>query len=199
MADPSWGTCLTCGDATPPGALVCPTCGKEGPVTPAELASRPKNSRLRLRLHKWLRGSIVIGVVVALAAAIVPAALSGPPSVDDPLSVTTSYTVTAGHYAVLSGQITGEDYVLGNYSVVSPPGAIADLAIYNSTEFATFVNDPASATPAYAENSTSARIVFSALETDTYYLVWQNPYAASTGLTLVVYVHTEYQSNVNVQ
>lgn len=199
MGEPTWGTCLTCGDATPPGAERCPACGKEGPFRTADVASVPSRTRWRLRLHRWFRSSLVAGVAVALAAVLIQAAWTGPPTVADPLSVAHGYTVAPGHYAVLSGQITGEDYILGNYSVVTPPGAIADFAIFNSTEYARFVANPVTAAPAYAENSSSARIVFSALETDTYFLVWQNPYSPATGLTLTLFVHTEYQSNVNVQ
>ncbi|MCI4363765.1 MAG: hypothetical protein L3K13_05620 [Thermoplasmata archaeon] len=200
MGEPlTWGTCATCGDATPPGALTCPTCGKADPTRTRSSATGTPQLRRRLALHKWLRVIVVVGIAGGLTVVMVQAAFTGPPQVADPLSGTWSYSVAPGQYAVLSGQIVGEDYIIGNYTVVSPPGALAVFSVFNSSEFTAFAEHRASSSAQPPLNESASRIVFNAPYSDTYYFVWQNPYAPSTGIHETLYASTQYQSNVAVQ
>jgi hypothetical protein len=199
MGEPgAWGTCATCGDATPPGATVCPTCGKADPNRTQGPPGGARQLRRRLALHKWLRILLVVGVAGGLTVVMVQAAFTGPPQVADPLTGTWSYSIGPGDYAVLSGQIVGEDYVIGNYTVVSPPGALAIFSVFNSSEFTVFAEHGAIAPQQPSLNASASRIVFNAGYSDTYYFVWQNPYAPSTGIHERLYASTEYQSNVAV-
>ncbi|MCI4335055.1 MAG: hypothetical protein L3K04_05470 [Thermoplasmata archaeon] len=200
MGEPGvWGTCATCGDATPPGAAQCPTCGKADPTRSLQGPTPSPRLRRRLLLHKLLRVAIVVGIAGGLTVVMVQAALTGPPQVADPLSGDWSYSVAPGRYAVLSGQIVGEDYVIGNYSAVQPPGALTVFSVFNSSEFTLFAAHHSAQPVQPAINSSGARIVFNAPYTDTFYFVWQNPYPPATGITEALYAHTEYQSNVAVQ
>ncbi|MCI4345606.1 MAG: hypothetical protein L3K07_02465 [Thermoplasmata archaeon] len=200
MAEPgAWGTCATCGDATPPGVATCPTCGKADPTREFASPTGTRQLRRRLLLHKWLRVLVVTGIAAGLTLVMVQAAFTGPPQVADPLTGTWSYTVAPGQFAVLSGQIVGEDYIIGNYTVVSPPGALAIFSVYNSSEFTAFEQHRASATAQPPLNTSASRIVFNAAYSDTYFFVWQNPYAPSTGIHETLYASTQYQSNVAVQ
>ena len=55
----------------------------------------------------------------------------------------------------------------------------------------------APATPAYSISpAPTGRIIYSALYTDEYYFVFENPYPVSSGLALTVYITTQYESNV---
>ena len=174
-ADPGrWGTCTTCGDATPPGALRCPTCGKVQPAESGATVPGPKVRR-RLRIHRSFRVIVVAGIAIALAGVMALAAYQGPPVAADPLTGHWLYRIDPGNTSVLSGAVTGGDYVTGNYSVLDPPGARLVLQVFNSTEYGRFARG-LPATPAQVPaNASSALIDFSAVVTDTYYFVWSNP------------------------
>jgi len=201
MPDPvaSYGTCTYCGDAFPPGGTACPTCGNPGSVARGASGGLPKRTRYRLRLVQGVRGAIIVGVVVGLAYLMVSAAVTPPPSAPDPLTTSELLWVGPGNFTALSGEITGGDYVVGNYTVVNPPGAPITLLVFNSTAFTLFVaHGPAS--PLYnASGESSARLLFSAPYTDTYHFVWVNGFAPTTRLVLGIYVVTNYESNALVE
>ena len=194
--DPTWGMCRYCAVAVPPGARTCPECGAPDPIASRDLPRVQKPLRRRLRTVNFLRSLIVVGISVALAYTMITLVLAGPPAVPDPLTTAGSYTIGPGNYTILSGAITGGDFVIGNYTTTNPLGTNLELAVYNSTEWVQFLNgqDPA---PLYSIAPTySARIVFSAEYTDTYTFVFTNPYAPTTGLSIVAYITTTYESNV---
>jgi hypothetical protein len=141
---------------------------------------------------------VAIGIgALALAYFVGGAALNGAPSYPDPLTGTWTHTIPAGQVVSLSGSISGEDYVAGNFSVLTPPGAQVVFAVYNSSEFATLSGAPRDASPAQPPVSGSyGRIVFAAPYTDTYYLVWKNPYPVTSGIAVTIYVTTDYRANV---
>jgi hypothetical protein len=193
----TWGTCSYCGVAVPAGATKCPICGAEGPVPAGEMGRAPKPVRRRIRLTATLRTLIVVAVAVGLVYTLVAAVLSGPPTVPDPLTTAATYTLAPGNFTVISGNITGGDYVQGNYTAVSPPGIEVAVAIYNSSEWSWFTNGTGS--PGVQWNNTpdaEGAIVFAAPYTDTYYIVIANPLPEASGITLQVYVATTYESNV---
>jgi len=193
----TWGLCSFCGGAVPPEAKKCPICGADGPVRAGQLASAPKRVRRRIRVSGTLRSVIVVAAVVALGYAMVGAVLSGPPVVADPLTTSGTYTLGPGNYTVLSGNITGGDYIQGNYSSVTPPGMDISVAVYNSSEWNWFTNGTGN--PGTQWNNTpawSGPIVFAAEYTDTYYFVFSNPLPPSSGITIEIYVSTEYESDV---
>lgn len=196
-APEEWGACSFCGGAVPPDAKVCPICGADHPVRAGEFASAPKRVRRRIQLSGTLRSVIVVGVVAALAYALISAAVQGPPVVADPLTTSGTYLLGPGNYTVIEGNITGGDYVQGNYSAVTPPGMDISVAIYNSSEWSWFTNGTGSSgvqwnnTPAW-----SGPIVFSAPYTDTYYFVFSNPLPMTSHVTIEIYVATVYESNV---
>ena len=79
---------------------------------------------------------------------------------------------------------------------VHPAGVNIAVAVYNSSEWSSFVAGGAPA-PLYSVAPTyTAEIVYSPDVTDTYYFVFTNPYAPSTHLTVGVYIATLYNSNV---
>src|SRR5271156_3400893 len=125
MATPdrvTWLTCRYCGGAVPPDGSICPTCGQNLTVATDKIASLPTPARRWLRLTQLVRIAIVVGVAVGLAYAIVSAAYTGPPTVADPLTTAGTYTIGPGNFTYLSGWITGEDYIDGNYTVLDPVG-----------------------------------------------------------------------------
>jgi hypothetical protein len=193
-----WGSCAFCGDAVPPEAKICPTCGKEQ-GTPAEraLEARRPAARRRAALLRWLRVLVVVGIVVAIGWAIISAEISGPTTYSDPLTGAWTFTVPAGGYHLLAGNITGEDYITGNFTVETPIAAQVMVYIYNSTEFGAFYSDqPAQAAQPPYTNVTHAYIVFSAPYTDEFFFVFENPYPASSNITEKLYVTTTYETNV---
>ena len=192
----SWGTCTLCGDAFPPGATSCPTCGYGRSVTDGSAQALPRRERWRLRSVQSLRVAIVVGVVGFLAYLLVSAVASGPTTYADPLTDATSYTIAPGTFAVLSGAITGEDYVVGNFSVTNPAGAQVTLLVMNDSEYAAFLQHQSETPLQTFPPSSSSRIVFAAPYTDTFHFVFENLYPASSGLDLSVYVVTNYESNV---
>lgn len=196
--EPRWGSCSFCGDAVPPDAKICPTCGKEQ-GTPADRADRARSRPYRRRATalRWLRALVVVAIVAGIGWAIVSAEISGPTTYADPLTGAWTFTVPPGAWSLLAGNITGEDYVTGNFTVESPVAADVMVLIYNSSEFAAFYSHEKAQTavPAYS-NVSSARIVFSAPYTDEFYFVFENPYASSSHLTEKIYVTTTYETNV---
>ena len=191
----AWGTCRLCGDAVPAGAAECPTCAQS---TTAALPTK----MLRRRSGPWLklvqsvRVLLVLGVVVGLSIVLLQAVWSGPPSYPDPLTTQGTHLVPAGNISYLSGSITGEDYITGNYTVLSPVGANVTFAVYNVTEFIAFYHHEVAQPQLLIHGHSSGRIVFAAPYTDTFFFVWENPFPASTGLNENVYVVTTYETNV---
>ena len=190
-----WVTCGFCGAAGPPGAS-CPICGAAQPVVNREIPGLPRRRRYRVRLLQVTRVLVVVAVVVGLAVAIGSAVWSGPPTFPDPLTTRGTLSIPAGHFAYLSGWITGEDYIDGNFSVVAPAGVPINFAVYNSTQFAAYSHGRAAATIWSTNQQPDARIIFAAPYTDTFYLVFQNPYPATSGINVAVYEVTNYQTNV---
>ncbi len=193
----TWGACRFCGVAVAAGALRCEICGADRPVTASELPRASKSVRRRIQLTGILRSLIVIGVVVTITYAIVSAVIAGPPVLTgDPLTTSGTYLVNPGNYTVIWGEITGGDYVIGNFSSVTPAGTNIALLVYNTSEWMAFEHGA----PAVAAWSLAAtpdgRIVYSAPVTDNYYFVFTNPYPASSHLAIAVYITTQYESNV---
>lgn len=186
--------CSWCGDAGPGGGVPCPTCGHpSAPNAPG--LPKPPLSR-RGKTLKWLRVLAVVVVVLGVADAIIAAVQTGPPNIPDPLTTEGTYVIGAGNFSAISGNITGEDYIVGNFTVVNPPTDRVTFEVFNSTEYARFVAGE-NATPADSIAPASASpIVFPAPYTDTFYLTFVNPYPSSTHLELTVYVATQYESNV---
>ena len=193
----TWGSCGFCGVAVPAGATQCGICGADRPVPAGEAATAPKSVRRRIRLPAGLRSVIVVGVAVALAYTLISAVLAGPPNVPDPLTTAGTYLIGPGNFTVLSGNITGGDYIQGNYSSMNPPGMNLGVAIYNSSEWSWFTNGTgAQGTQWNNAPSSSGAIVFSAAYTDVYYFVFSNPMPPNSGITIEVYIATVYESNV---
>jgi hypothetical protein len=181
----------------PPEAKICPICGAGGPVRADQLKKAPKKVRRRIQLSGTLRSIIVIAAVIGLAYAMIAAVLSGPPVVADPLTTSGMYTLGPGNYTVLSGNITGGDYIQGNYSSVTPPGMDISVAVYNSSQWNWFTNGTGN--PGTQWNNTpawSGPIVFAAEYTDMYYFVFSNPLPLASGITIMIYVSTVYESDV---
>jgi hypothetical protein len=137
----------------------------------------------------------VVVVILGIAWATLAGAITGPPTYADPLTTSGWQTVGAGKFTYLSGAVTGEDYIQGNYSVANPPGAPLTLEVFNSTDFPAFAAH-AAATPLLTLNGSAEPFAFAAPYTDTYYFVLVNSFAPSTGIDLHVYVSTNYESNV---
>lgn len=202
MTDPArpsaeWGACRFCGVANPPNATKCEICGAEHPVAASELATAPPAVRRRIKLTGWLRAFIVVVVVVGLTYTLVGVVLSGPPNVPDPLTTAAMYAIGPGNVTVISGEITGGDFVIGNWTAVSPPGSNITIVVYNQTQWSSYLGGTLPGTPQWSNAGvTTGRIIFSAPVTDNYYFVVGNPYPVASHLTVDVYVTTEYQSNV---
>jgi len=181
----------------PPTGGPCPTCGEvRPPVRAAEYPRLPTPLRKRMKLLRAIRVAIVVAVVVGVAWDIGSSVLAGPTTFADPLTTKGTLTVDAGTYTYFSGAITGEDYIDGNYTVVQPLGVPIDFAVYNSTGFQDFV-DGQPASPIWSTtNATSSRIIFAAPYTDTFSLVFENPYPLNSGINVTVYETTSYQTNV---
>jgi hypothetical protein len=193
----TWGACRFCGVAVPAGANACPICGADRPIPAAEIAHAPRGVRRRIRLAAAFRTLIVVGVAVLLAYTLITLVLSGPPNVVDPLTTVGTYAIGPGNYTVISGNITGGDFVVGNYTSLTPPGIDIGVAVYNSSQWQWFTTG--SGAPGVQWNNTptyDGRIIFSAPYTDMYYFVFSNPLPPSSHLTVAVYVTTEYESNV---
>ncbi len=192
----AWGACRFCGVAVPPGSPTCTICGEKAPLSATEIPTAPKKVRRRLFMTGAFRTVIVVGVIVALAYAMISAVLTGPPVAADPLTTSGMYVLGPGNTTVISGEITGGDYVIGNYSAVNPPGVNVTLVVYNSTQWTTVITGGLPGTPQWSASPGSAvRIIYSAPVTDTFYFVFGNPYPTWSHITIDVYIVTEYESN----
>ncbi len=192
----TWGACPSCAAAVPPGATVCPECQADGTVAAAEIRTAPRSTRHRLLAMRLLRATAIVAGIAVVAWAMIVPALSGPPNVSDPLTTSGTYSIAPGASTVLSGNITGGDYVVGNFTTVNPAGTTITVAVYNSTEWSLVFNG-SEATPAWSlAASASGRIVYSPLYTDLFYFVFSNPYPPSSGINITAYIATEYESNV---
>ncbi len=198
-ADPpanTWGVCRFCGVAVPPAAANCTICGADHPLGAAEVRRASTGLRLRIRFIGWVRSLIVIGVVGLLAYSLVSTVIQGQPNVPDPLTTAGTYTIGAGNFTLISGEITGGDFVIGNFSSVAPNGASLQLEVYNTTEWDLFLShQPASAAYSIAPYPTG-RIIYSAPYTDNFYFVFENPYATASHIAVTAYITTTYESNV---
>ncbi|MGI0054884.1 MAG: zinc ribbon domain-containing protein [Thermoplasmata archaeon] len=197
IAEGTWGECLYCGDAVPPGSKVCPICGAENPIRASQIPIAPKKIRRRLKGLGALRTAMVVGAILLLAYAVISPVFSGPPVIADPLTASGTYFISTGNSTVLAGEVTGADYILGNWTVLAPFGTSVGLTVYNSTEY----NDSLHGIPtgnqlSYAP-ANEQNIVFTAEVTDTYYFVFANPYPLSSGLNLTVFISTAYTPSVN--
>jgi hypothetical protein len=190
-----WGTCALCGEAFPPNGAKCPTCGALQSVRPGATESLPTRTRRRYKFVMALRVLVVVVVILGLAWATLSGAISGPPTYQDPLTTSGWQNVTAGNFTFLSGPVTGEDYIQGNFSVDNPPGAPITLLVFNSTDFPDFAAH-APSIPLLEQNGSDQAFAFAAPYTDTFYFVFVNTFAPSTGLDLHIYVNTAYESNV---
>jgi hypothetical protein len=195
-AAPPWGVCRFCGVAVAAGATHCGICGAADPLPAADVSKAPRPVRRWVRLTHGVRVLAVVVVVVGLAYALIPAALSGPPNVPDPLTTSGVYSIAAGGFVLLTGEMTGGDYVVGNYSTMAPAGTSLQVAVYNATGWSTFVNGTPAAPAWSIPAQPGARIIFSAPYTDTYYFVFENPYPAASGVKVTAYIGTQYESNV---
>ncbi len=194
-----WSTCATCGDATPPGASACPTCGQAVPPV-AERAAPGPRARKRFRIHRALRITLIAGVAVGLIGVMGWAIYTGPPVAADPLTSSWSLPIGPGNFSYFSGEVNGGDYITGNFTVVSPPGALVDFEVFNGSSFAAFAHGTAGADPQDAPvRATSGLVDFAAEYTTTYYFVWINPYAPASHIDIVVYANTQYMSSVVVE
>ena len=195
--DPAaWRTCRYCGGAVPPEGPICPTCGQNSTVATDQISTLPAPARRWLRVTQAVRVAIVLAVAAFLAYAIVGAAWTGPPTITDPLTTAATYTIAPGNFTYLSGAITGEDYIDGNYTIISPVGTQLDFTVYNASSFLEFyAGQPA--VPQWNQTGPDiGTIVFSAPYTDTFFLVFTNPYLPTSGIVMTVYIVTNYQSNV---
>jgi len=165
-------------------------------VTPQQIPHLPRWQRRRVRLAQGLRAFIVVGVVVALALALLDAVWTGPTTFADPLTTQGSYTVAPGNYTVLSGWITGEDYIAGNYTVVNPVGTVVVLEVFNSSSFEQFVQGQPATPQWITTNDSASPIIFAAPYTDVFYFVFENPYNVGSGIVQTLYITTTYESNV---
>jgi hypothetical protein len=195
-ADPTWGACRFCAVAVPPGAETCPICGAQDPIRASEMPTVSRRQRRRLRATGVFRSLIVIAVAMGLAYTMISLVATGPPVVADPLTTDGLYFLSPGNYTILSGEITGADFVIGNFSSSAPVGLDVELAVYNSTQMPQFLKG-LSPIPQYTLGpSPTGRIVFSAPYTDEFYFVFTNPYSAASHLGYVVQITTTYESNV---
>lgn len=153
--------------------------------------------RRRLLLLRTLRVLVVVAIVVSIGWAIISAEISGPTTFPDPLTGVRTLTVTPGGWSYFAGNITGEDYLTGNFSVMTPPGANVTVWVYNASEFGDFLIHEVAhpAAPPYT-NVSAARIVFAAPYTDKFYFVFGNPFPVGSDLTERVFVTTTYETNV---
>ncbi len=194
--DDTWGACRFCSVAVAPNDKVCPECGAPDPIRAAEVATLPKSVRRRQKATNLLRTLVVIGIAVGLGYTLLSTLIAGPPVVDDPLDTQGLYTIGPGNYTIISGDITGGDFVIGNFSTTAPAALDVVLDVYNSTEMPQFING-LNPTPQYTLGpTTNGRIVFSAEYTDTYYFIFTNPYPASSHITYIAEITTTYESSV---
>ena len=194
--DPTWGMCRFCAVAVPPGAKTCTECGAPDPIASRDLPKVRGSLRRRLRAVNFMRSLIVVGVVAGLAYLMISLVVTGPPVVNDPLDTSGTYTIGPGNFTVISGEITGGDYVVGNFTTTDPAGTNLGVAIYNSTQWVQFETGQDPVPQWSAAPSASGEIVYSAPYTDDFFFVFTNGYAPGTHLTVQAYIVTTYESNV---
>jgi hypothetical protein len=193
---PDWGMCQFCGVAVEPGAKRCAICGAPDPLSAAQLPTAPRPIRRRLQVTGLFRSVIVVAVVLGLTYSMVSLLLAGPPVVADPLTTSGSYLIGPGNFTVISGEITGGDFVVGNYTTVDPVGTNLVVSVYNSTQWVQFETgqDPV---PQWTNTpGPTGQIVYSAPYTDNFFFVFTNPYPPASHLAVTAYIVTEYESNV---
>lgn len=193
----TWGECAFCGNAVPPTSAICPICGAGEPVRAGTISHAPRRVQRRLKLLGALRILIVVGVVAGLAYLVVQPVLSGPPVIADPLTTSGTYAIGAGNYTVLAGEVSGEDFITGNFSVIAPVGTAIGLTVYNTTEYTQFLSGQNPQNQSWSAPQNAGPLAFAAYYTDTYYFVFSNPYPATSNITVTVYIATQYQTNVN--
>lgn len=194
---PLWGTCVYCGDAVPPGeATRCPICGAENPLMPAQEKTAPARTRRRVRSLRALRAAIVLLAIAGVCYLVISPVFSGPPVITDPLTTSGTYVMAPTNTTVLAGEVTGEDYILGNFSVLSPFGTSIGLTVYNTTEYQAYIAGIQTTNQSWIAPANHAQLDFVAEYTDTFYFVFYNPYQAGSGLTVTAYIATTYTPNV---
>jgi hypothetical protein len=194
--DLTWGVCGFCAVAVAPGATTCGICGAENVLRAAQIATASRRQRRRLQMTNVFRSFIVLVVVLGLGYTMISLVVQGQPNVPDPLTTSGYYAIAPGNYTFLSGNITGGDFVLGNFSTSDPVGLDLGLAVYNSTEWPQFLAG-LGPTPQYTiAPTTDGHLVFSAPTTDLFYFVFTNPYPVSSHLGYTAQITTEYASNV---
>ncbi|MCI4368253.1 MAG: hypothetical protein L3K09_01640 [Thermoplasmata archaeon] len=156
----------------------------------------PRAKARRLKFIQFARSFVIVVAVVGIAYALISAVITGPPTFSDPLTGHGTYTIAPGNFTYLTGDITGEDYVEGNYTVMTPPGAQVVFSVLNQSEFIAYAHHKPYQSLWSVSGQSAGRIVFAAPYTGTFYLVFQNPYPAASGLGVDLYIVTEYQSNV---
>jgi hypothetical protein len=180
----------------PPGATQCPICGATNPIAASELPNVSVHQRRRLQATGVFRSLIVIAVALGLAYLMISLVVGGPPVVVDPLTTSGLYPLAPGNSTVISGEITGGDFIIGNFSTANPVGLNLELAVYNSTQMPQYLHGLGPVPQYVIGPSASGRIVFSAPYTDEYYFVFTNPYPASSHLSFIAEISTTYESNV---
>lgn len=192
----TWGTCRFCAVAVPYDAKICPICGTDHPIRPGEMGKETRRTRQRVRWINVMRVLIVTVGIVALTYTLANVVIQGQPVTPDPLTTSGVMHIAPGNFSLLSGEISGEDYLLGNFTVLTPPGAHLGMTVYNATEYEAFLHGIATPNQLNITPTDNGRIIFSAPYTANFYFVFTNPYPLSSGLTLVVYYSTQYNTNV---
>jgi hypothetical protein len=192
----TWGACRYCSVAVPPGAKICPICGAADPISAAELPKVSKVQRRRLQATGIFRSFIVVAVCLGLGYSMISLVFQGAPTIPDPLTTSGYYTIAPGNYTLIEGEITGGDFVIGNFSTSNPVGLNMELEVFNSTQIPQFL-DGLSPQPLYTLGPmVGGHIVFAAAYTDDYSFVFLNPYPLSSHLAYTAQITTEYESNV---
>jgi hypothetical protein len=135
--------------------------------------------------------------IIGVCYLVISPVFSGPPVITDPLTTSGSYVMAPRNTTVLAGEVTGEDYIIGNFSVLSPFGTSIGLTIYNTTEYQAYLSGVQGANQSWVSPTSNGRFNFPAPYTDTFYFVFYNPYPVGSGLTLTAYIATTYTPNVN--
>ncbi|HKV90091.1 MAG TPA: hypothetical protein VJQ43_02715, partial [Thermoplasmata archaeon] len=99
MASPNeWGTCAFCGEAFPPQAKSCPTCGDRENIRQGAEKGLPKRRFARFRLVQVVRVLAILGVIGGLTWATLGSGFQAP-TVADPLTTSGWHSVGAGNYS----------------------------------------------------------------------------------------------------
>jgi len=192
----AWGNCRFCAVAVPADAKICPICGTDHPIRSGEMAQEPRRTRQRVRWLHFGRALVVAVGVIALTYVLASVVIQGQPVTPDPLTTSGTMAIAPGNFSVLSGEISGEDYVIGNFTVLTPPGALLGMTVYNESQYADFLHGLSTPDQLNMTPTANGRIIFSAPYTSNFYFVFTNGYPAASHLTLVVYYTTQYNTNV---